>query len=702
MASSWRTTLLFAILPLCAGGAAAQQVDEDELALSYGDATLVTIATGSSQAIARAPATATVITAADIRAMGANEFEQVLAAVPGLHVSVSHIAYSPIYSFRGSFTNYNPQVLMLVNGLPITSVFAGNRSFAWGGMPVENIARIEVLRGPGSALYGADAYSGVINVITNSAADVQGLEFGVRAGSFNTRDTWLQYGGTAGPFKAAFYLRAGASDGQRRSIAADLQSSLDPLFGTHASRAPGPVSLSRTALDARSDLSYGALRWRAGVQKRRIGFGAGLAESLDPDSRSSETRWYTDLSYDKTNLLPHWDINATLAYQDLRLPPGDPAYLLFPRGAFGGAFPDGVVGNPGHSERTTTVALSLFYTGIDSHRIRVGLGHRRADLYAVPEFKNFDLVAVPGVGPVFMPLGPVIEATRIPSLAYITPHLRHLNYAYLQDEWTLARDWRLTAGVRHDHYSDVGATTNPRLALVWDAAYNVVLKAMHGRAFRAPSFTELYTRNNPVNTGNTAVQPETIATSELALAWQPMATLHTSLTLFRYRMHDIIAATTNPDASTGKTFRNTGDQTGHGLELEASWNPTRMLRVAGSLSLQRSTDQASGKDAGLAPQQRAFVRADWRFDPAWLAGAVVNRVAKRAREASDVRAPIADYTGCDLTLQRDKLFGKWELRAAVQNVFNADIREPSIAPGNIPHDLPLAPRAFSVQLRRAM
>lgn len=702
MTKKWHSALLSAIFILVSTGAAAQQTEEDELALSYGDAIQVTIATGSTQALARAPATATVITAQDIKAMGAADLDQVLAAVPGLHVSVSHIAYNPIYSFRGSFTNYNPQVLMLVNGQPITSIFGGNRSYAWGGMPVENIARVEIIRGPGSALYGADAYSGVINVITKAAADIKGLEYGVRAASFGTRDAWLQYGGAIGPVQAAFYLRAGHSDGYKGIVQADLQSSLDRVFGTNASLAPGSVSLEREALDARADLSYGGVRWRTGLQKRKVGFGAGLAESLDPDSRAPETRLYTDLSYEKTNFLPHWDLSAVLGYQDLRLKVGAPAYKLFPAGAFGGAFPQGVVGNPGHSERTSSLALSVFYTGFDKHRIRLGAGHRTADLYRAPEFKNFDLVVIPGVGPVFVPLGGVVESTHIPSLAYLTPHKRRLNYLFVQDEWSLARDWTLTAGVRHDHYSDFGATTNPRVALVWDAAYNVIVKAMHGRAFRAPALTEQYTRNNPVNTGNPSIQPETIGMSELAVSWQPSAALQTNLTVFRYRMRDIIAATANADASTGKTFRNTGDQTGAGFELEATWKPSRLLQIMGSVSVQHSTDQATGQNAGLAPQLRLYTRADWRFAPSWMAGAALNHVADRAREPGDLRPAVADYTTTDLTLQRENLFGNWEVRATVQNLFNRDVREPSIAPGNIPFDLPMPGRSVSVQLKHSL
>ncbi|MFD2272095.1 TonB-dependent receptor [Undibacterium arcticum] len=183
-----------------------------------------------------------------------------LESVPGLHVSVSSLAANPIYSFRGIQTGYNPQVLMLVNGIPITNVFLGNRSLAWGGMPLENVARIEVIRGPGSALYGADAVSGVINVITKTAADIKGTEFGARAGSFNSRDAWIQHGGELGPLEAALYLRVGHTDGQNRVIQQDLQSSLDKLFGTNASLAPGAINAVRNALDARADLSFE--QWR--------------------------------------------------------------------------------------------------------------------------------------------------------------------------------------------------------------------------------------------------------------------------------------------------------------------------------------------------------------------------------------------------------------------------------------------------------
>lgn len=702
MAMHLKALVLSVSVSLLSGHAAAQQNDEDELALSYGDKSSISIATGSQQALSRAPAVASVITAQDIKAMGATDLDQVLTSVPGLHVSVSSLAYNPIYSFRGISTTYNSQVLMLINGISITNVFLGNRSIVWGGMPLENVARIEVIRGPGSALYGADAYSGVINIITKKASDIRGTEYGVRAGSFNTRDAWLQHGGNLGPMDAAFYLRVGDTDGHKDIIQRDLQSSLDPIFGTSASRAPGPVSTARKALDVRADLAYDKLRFRAGYQQRKIGIGAGLADNVDTESRIPESRLYTDLTYQNANWAHNWDVSAVLGYYDIREKPGDPPFMLFPPGAFGGAFPSGVFGNPGHSERHTHASLSAFYTGFKRHRVRIGTGYRLEDLYFAPEFKNFNIVAIPGIGAAFLPLTNLVDATGNPALVYMQPHKRRVSYVFAQDEWNLAKDWTLTAGVRHDRYSDFGNTTNPRLALVWDAAYDVVVKALHGRAFRAPNFTELYSINNPVTIGNSNLRPERIATNELGISWQPSTDVQATITLFRYNMRDIIRFMPNTDPTTGSTAQNTGNQTGKGVELELTWDPTRTLRLVSNFSLQRSIDEATGQDAGLAPHRRLFLRTDWRFAPLWQLGVKANHVADRDRQPGDARPPVADYTTVDLTLRREKVAGNWDFRATILNLLNRSAREPSFAPGNIPFDLPLPGRAIYLQFQHAL
>ena len=91
--------------------------DEDELLSMFGDEEFVSIATGTSQPISRAPAVASVITATDIRRIGATDIDEVLETIPGLHIAYRAVGYAPIYVFRGIYTSTNPQVLMLINGV---------------------------------------------------------------------------------------------------------------------------------------------------------------------------------------------------------------------------------------------------------------------------------------------------------------------------------------------------------------------------------------------------------------------------------------------------------------------------------------------------------------------------------------------------------------------------------------------------------
>lgn len=129
-----------------AGLCLAQTPEEDaELAAMMGDS--VSLATGRTMPLRRAPSVATVITADDIAATGATDLDQVLETVPGLHVSRSSILNQPIYMMRGIRSGlYNPHLLLLQNGVPMTTLYSGDKGGNWGGLPLENIARIEILR----------------------------------------------------------------------------------------------------------------------------------------------------------------------------------------------------------------------------------------------------------------------------------------------------------------------------------------------------------------------------------------------------------------------------------------------------------------------------------------------------------------------------------------------------------------------------
>jgi outer membrane receptor for ferrienterochelin and colicin len=690
-------------LPLClalslvlqAHGALAQQAsEEDELSLVYGDKASISIATGSTQSLRRAPAVASVITAQDIAAMGATDLDHIMETIPGMHVNRSANQYSPLYVVRGIFSQFAPQLLVLQNGIPISSIYLSNKGNVWAGYPVEHIARIEVIRGPGSALYGSDAYAGVVNIITKTATDTPGTEVGLRAGSFSTRDGWVQHGGTWGAAAIAAYVRVGATDGFRRIIGADAQSRNDTVFGTKVSLAPGPVNLGNDAVDGNLDISVDKWRFRAGYKLRdNVQTGAGVASELDPRGRSRSERITTDLSWTDQQIASDWSVGAmlsTLYYNQLTpvdyqlLPPG----LTFPTGPF----PNGMRGGPDFWEQSVRLSAYAGYAGFKGHHLRAGVGHDDLDLYRIGENRNFT----------YAPSGLPIPQPGIVDYSQTDPYLltsrRKVDHLYLQDEWSFAPDWTLTAGVRHDRYSDFGGTTNPRMALVWDASLDLTVKLLYGRAFRAPSFVEFYGRSNPVAIGNPLLKPETNNTLEGVLSWQARADTQLNLTLYRYGMTSIIRTVPNAVAGTGATYKNTGDQNGHGFEFEATMHASGNLQLMASYSWQKSTDKASGKDAGYAPRHHLYSRADWRFSDGYSSSAQVNWVADRKRAPGDLRKPIDDYTTLDLTLRTTRRHGQWGFSATLRNVFDADVREPSLGPGlQLPFDLPMAPRALSVQ-----
>lgn len=683
-------------LPLCSAQAAPGQAaaEDDELALVYGASDNVSIATGSLQALRRAPAVASVITAADIAAMGATDLDQVLETVPGIHVNRTPNSNSPLYVVRGIVSPYTPQILMLQNGVPITTAFAGNKGNIWGGYPVEHIARIEILRGPGSALYGSDAFSGVINIITKNPNEAAGTEIGARAGSFNTYDGWLQHGGKLGPVDVAAYLRMGRTDGFDSTLEADAQTRNDRLFGTHASLAPGGLNNQVKAADANLDLIYRQWRARLGYKKRYdMGTGGGIAAALDPDGRQRSERITASLAWAEPQVTRDLGLGASLASQQYSQEVST-LYRLLPAGTQlpGGAFPNGMLGAPETWERAYRLAAYADYHGLRGHHLRLGVGHDDINLYRTREHRNFNYAA--NGAPV--PLPSVVETST--STPFLRPQRRKIDYVYLQDEWNFAQDWNLTTGVRHDRYSDFGGTTNPRLALVWDASFDLTAKLLYGRAFRAPAFLESYGITNPVAMGNPNLRPERNATTELSFAWQARNDATVNLTLYRYNMQDIIRTVINPVAGTGATYANTGNQTGHGVELESNWTVSREVRLTSNYAWQRSKDEATNTDAGYAPRHHLHGRADWAFASGYQAGAQVNWVAGRKRAFGDLRAPVSDYTTLDLTLSTRNGRNQWNFSAAVRNVLNRDVREPSPAPGlTLPYDLPSAPRTLSLQ-----
>ncbi|MGH8615357.1 MAG: TonB-dependent receptor plug domain-containing protein, partial [Gammaproteobacteria bacterium] len=572
--------------------------------------------------------------------------------------------------------------------------------------------RIEVIRGPGSAVYGADAFAGVINIITKTALDIDGTEIGGRYGSFDTWDGWLLHGGIYKGFEVAAMLEYHDTDGQRETIEADAQTRFDSIFRTDASIAPGPVNVERENIDARLDIRRENWRLRAGLQRRQdLGTGVGLAQALDPNGRFESDRWNVDLTYHNPLLTGHWDVEAQVSYFDtsreidrnaLLFPPGT-VLPIGPDGNIRGGgvptlFPNGFIGNPEVFERHARFNVSAFYSGFDRHLLRMGTGFNYANIWKVQATQNFGIN--PSTGTLISPNGPLVDVSDTPFI-FLPEDDRKNYYLFLQDSWRFANDWELTGGVRYDNFSDFGNTVNPRFALVWQTRQNLTSKLLYGEAFRAPSFAETRNINNPVTLGNPDLEPEKIRTVDLAFDYLPTEDLRLSSNVYRYWWSEIIRFVPNPGA-TSFTAQNTGEQSGYGLEIEADWRATPYFRLLGNYAFQISKDDASDEDAGNAPHHQVYARADWEFLSNWHFDPQVNWILDRDRLAGDNRPEIDDYSTVDLTLRRTGIHNHWDLAFSVRNLFDSDVREPSLAgspAASIPNDLPLSGRSFYGEVR---
>lgn len=667
-----------------------------------GKVRITTIASGTETPLDKAAAIATVITADDIAAMGATDIDQALETVPGLHVGRGDQIAAPKFYIRGITSSYNAQTLVLINGIPITSLFTGNRSNVWSGMPVKSVARIEVIRGPGSALYGADAFSGVINIITKTGQDIRDSNggndqphtiAGARAGSFDTQSVWMEHGGRYGGFDVGLTLEAETTNGWKALVQADQQTALDTVYGAGGapavSLAPGPINMGKDMLDARLDVVHGHSRFRSGFQGRyHLGTGLGTAQTLDPQGELLSQRVNADYTYTRNDLTPDWGLEARSSYYRGTMQVTEDM-VLFPKGAFGGAFPNGFIGNPEFKEENARFDLSGLYKGWDTHRVRLGTGFYWGDMYEVTEAKNFTVAFNPRPGG--------LEDVSDTAETFLPEAQRTNTYAFIQDEWKLADKWQLTTGVRYDHYSDFGDSTNPRLALVWATNDKMTTRLLYGSAFRAPALVESAAASNPVALGNPNLNPEKIDTYELAFSHHAAADLLYTANLFYYQIKDMINFV--PGGGGVTQAQNVGRRTGKGIELEMDYTVIPDLRLLMNYSYQKSTDQNTKADVGEAPGQDAYGRSEWTFAPFWRLDTQVTWIGKQKRAAGDARPALDAYTTVDITLRRKQLWNSLSVALSVRNLLDEDVREPSpgpIAPLTVPHfpqDLPMAGRS---------
>lgn len=621
----------------------------------------VEVATGTGKQLSEVPAVVSVITSDDIKAMGARTLSEAVERIPGLHVAKSVNRLGSMFSVRGIQNDGTPQILVLLDGVELSELSALSMPYAFR-YSVNFIERIEVIRGPGSAIYGADAFSGVVNVITKTPENNNSIETGVNIGSFDYVEGWLNGN------LALENLNIGLSVTSEKTN--NDNGRVTPY---------GVLSRERETDNIHLNLKAGQFHLKSWYWKttQQMGVGAGIiGNNIDRDmteSYKSQLSWNGELG---ESIESAFDVSFSQSNFDAEFqlfPPG-----IWPVGADGNVFqppftpvnfPDGVIGRPNGKSKKTKLNGAVIYTGLADHRIRLGFGGEQSRFFDIGESKNFG----PGI----------LDEANIPSdlvspdiidvsgtaFAYTPEYQRDLWYLSVQDEWKFATDWELTLGLRFDDYTDFGATTNPRLALVWNSSDSITTKLLYGSAFRAPRAAELVFINNPTTLGNPELDPEKIKTIELAIDYRPTEHFVALLNIFSYKAEDLI------QLDLSFTHQNSGEQEGHGIEVEANWQASDTLRINANVSWLDTRLPLIDAEKERVPGMMGFLELQYRLHPQWLLTTQNYWIKDRQRAPGDTRPDVDDYVKTDVNLiwQTESA---WQMSVGIKNVFDEDIVAP--------------------------
>jgi len=567
---------------LTAAGAAAQTPSPPDLAeLSLRDLMSVEVVSTASkfpQSVKEAPASITVITAEDIRRYGHRTLADTLRSVRGFYTT-----YDRNYSYVGmrGFArpgDYNTRILLLLNGHRVND---GTYDMAPIGtdlpIDVSLIERIEIIRGPGSALYGTNAFFAVINVVTRTGANSPGLQVELQAGSLATRGASASFGHLFGGGRE---LLIGGS-----TYASGGQGNLHyPEFDTSE---PG----SGMAIDIDDDessslfgsLSAGRFSIHAGVARRYKKVPTASYSSVfgDYGEATTDRRAYLNGVYDGP-MGRGWLTTAQMAYDFY---------------AYSGQYPfdygaDGVaLFNDGATVHAVTGELTARRRFARVHMFTAGVEVRR-------QIQNRQFS-----GDIY---GEVLD-TDVPATNV---------GLYAQDEVRI-RPWLLAnLGVRLDRLPAFGFHAIPRAGLVLLPREQTAIKLLYGRAFRAPNAYELYYYAEMSN--RIPLVPEEIRSTEVVWEESLSKYVRTAVTAFAYDADRMIEQQSGAESL---YFANAGAIRGLGVEAEVE---TRLSNgVAARLShtfarvRDRNTEEAvSNSPAHLSkvavqiPVSRLFVSVE--------------------------------------------------------------------------------------------
>lgn len=452
---------------------------------------LVVTASRSEHSLADAPASVSVITAEQIKVRGAGNLLEALRGVPGLSLNGRQVGGRKTLSIRGAEDRHT---LVLIDGRRISSTddTIGHSDYQYGWVAMEQIERIEVVRGPMSALYGSEAVGGVINIITRKGGQQWHGGASVRGelGEGPAGDGHQMSASASGPLGEWFDLALGVEDRRRAPTPRPENKATSDIEGQD--RQSGNLRLGFTPSEGQRlqlDMLRSEETRRRHEQNTRLPARPYYLDTYDLQRRQDALTWQADWSLLRSELRyseAEFEVNNK---RSNNIAPTRPQRL---------------------EDRVWDGNLA-FALG-DSHSLTLGAERRE-------EF---------------------LENAGLTGGSDSALH----KALYVQDEIALADDWALTLGTRLDHHAIFGSESSPRAYLVWRASPELTIKGGYGEAFRAPTLKQIspnYVGAEGPHTflGNADIQPETSRSWEIGGDWRDEQSAYTA-TLFRSEIKDLI------------------------------------------------------------------------------------------------------------------------------------------------------------------
>jgi len=573
-----------------------------------------------------------VVSAADIQEHGYRTLADILRTLPGFYVSNDrNYSYVGVRGFSRP-GDWNSRVLLLLNGLRTNeNVFDLAYVGEEFGLDVDLIERVEVIRGPSSAIYGSNAFFAVINVVTKSGGALGGGELSTTAASFGTYSGRASYGHS---FANGLDLVASGtlSDGKGRNL-------YFPEFdapATNNGMANGDDHEEFRKLLVTA--SKGNFSFQANNVSREKGLPTGSYASTfnDPRSRTTDGLSLASLSYERN--LANSATFSTRVHAGRYVYDGEYAYTAFAPNK------DFFVGE---------------WWGLDIDAAR-RIGSRQFLTYGAEYRDNFKMLQT--------------NYDPEPYVLYSYAQDKSTRWGtFAQDEIRLADPLMLYAGLRVDRYEGFGYATTPRAALIYTPSSTTTFKLLAGRAFRAPSDYELQYNIAHQSTVKPQLEPEHIETLELTAQRLIGGGVEISASGFRNRLTDLLSRRT--DTTSGSQYFGNVDEI-HSRGVELGLNVNRGHGLSGKLaySFQRTEDRAIGIQLSNSPEQ--MVQMELR-SPILGSAATASVDAQYMSARTTLLGNVAgSHVLTNFSLFAPRTFGRFDLSASVYNVFAARYGDP--------------------------